>query len=187
MPEGTGDLETVGAKAGQYKIPISSAGQTTPIYLGEAETTRKIRKLVLTGEETWGMSGNIVYITNFGVVNLSYLICTHFPNEQNTGMWNGNNWVFQVDISQHGMTTKTEWTTYLQQQYAAGTPVTVWYVLSTEQPGIVNEPLMRIGDYTDTLSMEQAGAQIPTVNGSNTLDVLTTVKPSEVYIKYKGR
>lgn len=46
---------------------------------------------------------------------------------------------------------------------------------------------MKIGSYADSISKEQAGAQIPTVNGSNTLDVLTTVKPSEVYIKYKGR
>lgn len=32
-----------------YKIPISSANTTTPVYLGEVETTRKIKKLVLTG------------------------------------------------------------------------------------------------------------------------------------------
>ena len=53
MPQGTGDLEIVGAKAGQYKIPISSANTTTPVYLGEVETTRKIKKLVLTGDETF--------------------------------------------------------------------------------------------------------------------------------------
>ena len=75
---------------------------------------------------------------------------------------------------------------YLAQQYAAGTPVTVWYVLSTEETAVVNEPLMKIGDYADTLSMEQAGVRIPTANGSTTLDVETTVKPSEVYIKYRG-
>lgn len=45
---------------------------------------------------------------------------------------------------------------------------------------------MKIGDYTDTLSMEQAGVSIPTADGSTTLDVDTTVKPSEVYIKYLG-
>lgn len=49
MPQGTGNLETSGEKAGQYKIPILSAGQTAPIYLGEVDTTRNIRKLVLTG------------------------------------------------------------------------------------------------------------------------------------------
>lgn len=44
MPQGCGDLETVGTKAGQYKIPISSASTTTPVYLGEVETTRKVRR-----------------------------------------------------------------------------------------------------------------------------------------------
>lgn len=39
-----------------YKIPISSANATTPVYLGEVETTRKIKKLVLTGEEVWAKS-----------------------------------------------------------------------------------------------------------------------------------
>lgn len=75
---------------------------------------------------------------------------------------------------------------YLAQQYAAGTPVTVWYILANEQTAVVNEPLMKIGVYADSISMEQTGIEIPTINGSNTLDVLTTVKPSEVYIKYKG-
>lgn len=75
---------------------------------------------------------------------------------------------------------------YLAAQYSAGTPVTVWYVLAEPETAVVNEPLMRIGDYSDTLSMEQAGAQIPTANGSTTLDVETTVPPSEVYIKYRG-
>ena len=186
MPQGTGDLETSGAKAGQYKIPISSASTTTPIYLGEVQSTRKIKKLVLTGNEPWGTGGNRVYITNFGVANQSSLICTHFTNEQNTGMWNGNNWVFQVDISQHGITTKSEWVTYLQSQYAAGTPVTVWYVLAAEETAVVNEPLMSIGDYADTLSKAQAGVTIPTSNGSTTVDVETTVKPSEVSINYHG-
>ena len=34
---------------------------------------------------------------------------------------------------------------------------------------------------------EQAGVSIPTVEGSNVIDVLTTLKPSEIYLKYKGR
>ena len=87
-----------------------------------------------------------------------------------------------VDIVDNYATVE-DFKSYLQQQYAAGTPVTVWYVLTTEETGIVNEPLMRIGDYADEVSN---AATIPTNNGSNTFDVETTVKPSEVYIKYKG-
>jgi hypothetical protein len=75
---------------------------------------------------------------------------------------------------------------WLAAQYANGTPVTVWYVLAEPETGIVNEPLMKIGDYADTISMEQAGVQIPTLNGQTVIDVDTTLKPSEVYIKYQG-
>ena len=47
---------------------------------------------------------------------------------------------------------------------------------------------MKIGDYADTLSMEQAGVSIPTLNKPNNtvIDVETTLKPSEMYVKYNG-
>jgi hypothetical protein len=75
---------------------------------------------------------------------------------------------------------------YLAAQYAAGTPVTVWYVLAEPETAVVNEPLMKIGDYADTITMAQAGVTIPTVSGTNVLDMSSPVKPSEVYIKGKG-
>ena len=60
QPQECGDLETTGAHAGQYKTPISSASTTTPVYLGEVQTTRKIKKLVLTGNETgWAKNDSI--------------------------------------------------------------------------------------------------------------------------------
>lgn len=45
----------------------------------------------------------------------------------------------------------------------------------------VDEPL----GVSDNISMTDTGITIPTVNGSNTLSVGTTVQPSNVYIKYK--
>jgi len=184
MPQGCGDLETVGIKAGQHKIPISSANTTTPVYLGEVQTTRKIKKLVLTGEENWqaGTQNFYIFVTSQGAP-YSSAICTHANNSSINN--NGNAlWIKKVDFPD--TPTIDNFKSYLAAQYAAGTPVTVWYVLATETTGIVNEPLMKIGDYADTLSMEQAGVSVPTVAGSNTLDVLTPVKPSEVYIKYNG-
>jgi hypothetical protein len=195
MPQGTGDLETAGAKAGQYKIPILSANTTTPVYLGEVQTTRRIKKSVLTGKETviTSVVTNCVQIDAPDSVQGVTVYSSHFqsvvtvPTET---MRNGK--VFHAGGA--GMESLCFGTNsnpqtfkqWLSDRYSAGTPVTVWYVLATPTTGIVNEPLMKIGDYADTLSMEQAGVEIPTVNGSNTLDVLTTVKPSEVYIKYKG-
>jgi hypothetical protein len=182
------------------KIPISSAGQTTPIYLGEVETTRKIKKLVLTGEENdWRTSGGgAAQIFNHTIglyADLQpFAICNIFYQSNNAAGYNNSFDIVRssaigvIRFNNSGIASTTAaWKSYLAAQYAAGTPVTVWYVLDEPETGIVNEPLMKIGDYADTLSMDQAGVEIPTVNGSNTLDVDTTVKPSEVYIKYKGR
>ena len=200
IPQGTGDLETVGEKAGQYKIPISSAGQTTPIYLGEVETTRKVKKLVLTGEETgWqaaAASGgrNRFTLTITNAINADtanpFSMCTHLPLGVEGTTWNTDD-VYTIASSKIYMrltvqyNTLADFKTYLQQQYAAGTPVIVWYVLANPETAVVNEPLMKIGDYADSISMEQTGIEIPTINGSNTFDVDTTVKPSNVYIEYK--
>ena len=93
------------------------------------------------------------------------------------------------EISPDGYETKEEavvdFKSYLAQQYTNGTPVTVWYVLATETTGIVNEPLRKIGDYADTVSYEQSQVSIPTLHGNTVIDVETTLKPSQMYIKYK--
>lgn len=78
------------------------------------------------------------------------------------------------------------WKTFLADQYAAGTPVCVWYVLATPETRIVNEPLAKIGDYADELHSTDAGVSIPTVKGSNTLTVDTELQPSEMAITYRG-
>lgn len=186
-----------------YKIPISSANTTTPVYLGEVETTRRIRKLVLDGTESWTYesqySRSVLIRTDAyysGAVRTTPCNCSHYqpiydgrtidnvPNESIYITSSSGRTAFNIKSTD--FTSVTDFKAYLAAQYASGTPVTVWYVLTTEEKGIVNEPLMRIGDYADTLSMEQAGVQIPTANGSTTLDVETTVKPSEIYIKYRG-
>lgn len=185
-----------------YKIPFLSANTTTPVYLGEVESTRRIKKLVLTGEET--ISGDIGYNRFFFTiqdmrsegVRLTKLFCTHYQNisdgrpiadvPDNSIYTGGGADSQKVFIKTTYYTTVTDFKSYLQQQYANGTPVTVWYVLATPETAVVNEPLRKIGEYADTLSMEQAGVQIPTVKGSNTLDVETELKPSEIYIKYKS-
>ena len=46
----------------------------------------------------------------------------------------------------------------------------------------LNEPL---GE-NESISMNDTGVSIPTINGSNTLSVDTSVQPSSVYVKYKG-
>ena len=189
QPQGCGDLETVGAKAGQYKIPISSASTTTPVYLGEVESTRLIKKLVFDGTENWTnqtLNRKLVSIAKPSGIPVASvnLLSTHFvvtsSNNVTIGtFYVGGSWInFNYD-NDNDLDT---WKSYLAAQYAAGTPVTVWYVLATEETGIVNEPLMRIGDYADTVS----GITVQTITGKDTFDVETTLKPSEVSLSYTG-
>lgn len=195
MPQGCGDLETVGTKAGQYKIPILSASTTTPVYLGEVETTRRVMKLVLTGDENWSVKQTGEY-KNFSLslgangIRTFEEKSTHFQCIRITE--SGNTDVgFCIIASGLGLrirpenvstTSLDDFKTYLQQQYAAGTPVTVWYVLTSETTGIVNEPLMKIREYADEVS----GISIPTIAGADSFDVETTLKPSEASLNYTG-
>ena len=182
MPIGCGELETTGVHAGQYKLPILSNGVEYPIYLGEVETTRRIKKLVLTGEERWTQSTDKNFKSNLPKESIAWkgIFCSHFSKDQITY----NSKVLILRYNNTNFETSEEVKSYLAAQYAAGTPVTIWYVLAEPETGIMNEPLMKIGDYADTLNMEQAGVSIPTNKGSTTLDVDTTIKPSNVYIKY---
>lgn len=66
-------------------------------------------------------------------------------------------------------TTITDFKSYLAQQLTNGTPVTIWYPLATEEIGILNEPLRKIGDYADTIDSTQTSAQIPTTANSTTI------------------
>ena len=180
------------------KIPILSAGQTTNVYLGEVQTTRKVKKMVLTGnEQYWSASywsnAYVLYgapaitrpipVSNIGV-------CSHFVQMNGQVMQSGrfniqytaeSNRVV-IGFGRSDIPTLDDFKTYLQQQYANGTPVCVWYVLATPTTGIVNEPIRKISTYADEVS----GITIPTTVGANTVDVLTTLKPSEVSINYKG-
>ena len=171
------------------------------IYLGEVQTTRKIKKYAFTGSENWGTAGNNFYL---GTIendylrgqDINYAICSHYPTFPQTNVITNvpdknvsfsyattTQRLYLVDSSFNG--NLTDFKTYLQQQYAAGTPVTVWYVLATPTTAIVNEPIRKIGNYADTLSMEQAGVSIPTNKGNTVIDVLTELKPSQMYIKYQ--
>jgi hypothetical protein len=172
-----------------YKIPITCAGQTVPVNLGEAPTVRRIRKLVLTGEETFVNASTQTVSrlrTNFTqkamANNTALLFCSHYF--ANAGSRDG-----AVTLSSDGgtiyfgdnvhATDADTFKQYLREQYAAGTPVTVWYVLAEPETGIVNEPLAKIGDYADELS---STIPIPTVKGANVLTVDTTLPPSSMSI-----
>ena len=182
-----------------YKLPLTSAEQGVDIYLGEVQTTRRIKKLVLMGEETYdqynyqGTKG--IYVGD--ALNTSYLradgFCSHYPVYPRGGvntLWIGvnNNSLYFIGILDIlGISSVSDFKSYLAAQYAAGTPVTVWYVLVEPETAVVNEPLMKIGDYADTVSMEQAGVSIPTIEGTTVINYDGTPKPSQMYVKYQRK
>jgi hypothetical protein len=180
-----------------YKLPITVNGTESPIYLGEAQTTRKIKKVVLTGEETYYFSHSGVrkyswylYPEDIGTIEYTAFYCSHGATVTQV-----ENYVYgtvycdntiNLGIFPSTFNSQSDVRGWLAAQYSAGTPVTIWCVLAEQETGIVNEPLMKIGNYADTITMEQAGVTIPTVSGTNVLDMSSPVKPSEVYIKGKG-
>jgi hypothetical protein len=196
---GVGELETTGEHAGEYKIPISSGGVTTNIYLGSTQSTRKIKKLVLTGNESgWTISGtglfynltltdnprerDAVMSTHFAATSYEKLpIGTiRFGGSQESPT---NPLVFNYDDGAIGLEAFKSW---LATQYANGTPVTVWYVLATPEAASVNEPLMKIGDYADSITGSQSQISIPTTAGENSITFLTDIQPSQFEVPIEG-
>lgn len=192
-PQNIIDFAGVGAlDDGQYKISITCGGTTTPIYLGEVQSTRKIKKLVFDGtEEGWERSATragCFALRGLGTgVTEKAMYCTHATYVSTASQLTSNNTCYMgsdfnlwLDLFDE-QTNSDQFKEYLAQQYAAGTPITIWYVVPTPQTAVVNEPLMKIGNYADSISN---AASIPTAKGSNTLTVGTDIQPSQMYIKY---
>lgn len=192
-----------------YKLPPTVNGTEYPIYLGQVETTRQIKKLVLTGEENWQKSSSTsAYYCSDAKFGATYLhrqilatVCTHYKsviNAANTsGLSDGEMCLFastpdtslgtqEVYVKDNNIVDAAAFKTFLATQYANGTPVTIWYVLAEQETGIVNEPLHRIGDYADTVSFAQAEVAIPTSDGDNIISFGTAVKPSGMSATFRG-
>ena len=181
-----------------YKIPITCGGNTYNVFttaplrkigphadyeqlsVGEV---RKIRKLVLTGQETW-------YVWNlqsetlqrfYMIVDVSDAseyttegVCSHFRVTHSNSVESmrfsldrTNRYtqsLFVIERARLSTVDTAGFKAYLAQQYQNGTPVTVWYVLATEQTETVTAPT------------------ITPAKGANTLTVGTTLPPSEVSI-----
>lgn len=172
-----------------FYIPLTAASVTTPLYLGEVSTVRRVGKIVLTGAEDWGTDTNVGirrFYAFFSVLNNVTVRrgwCTHFKYQglnEYYSCYKASDSTRVYIFTDHVNTVK-DFKAWLASEYAAGHPVTIWYILASEQTGIVNEPLMKIGDYADELTTT---TPIPTAKGSNTLTVDTTVQPSEVSITY---
>ena len=65
-----------------YKLPLLSGSTPVDIYLGESQTTRQIKKLVLTGEEEWTRATNGTFygyfVTDYYNLESRITICSHY-------------------------------------------------------------------------------------------------------------
>ena len=170
-----------------YKIPILSGGTTTPVYLGEVQSTRNIYCMRL-------LNPSSVTTTSRGYYRLQFSIADHRAPAYTSGggvcnitTWDGNydNIGFVANnLTLYITQTISEWETLEgAKTWLNNNPVYVWYILLNAETGIVNEPIRKIGDYADSISNV---TQIPTTAGSQTFDVDTTLKPSEVQLAYHG-
>lgn len=195
VPSAPPDFEPYGCK-----LSITSPGQTRVIYLEQVQTTRRIKKAVLTGLESWLSSAGVFYtdqITDYLRTPETSCMCSHYPANPNVSqaseavygvsLFKTTATTSRLYICDDSLSTTDALKQYLSAQYAAGTPVTVWYVLATPETGIVNEPLCKIGTYADTLTSDQAGITIPTTDGSTTLSVDTALAPSRFEVKVHAK
>ena len=197
-----------------FKIPISSGGVTTNVYLGSTQTIRQIGKYIFDGSNifttqrsayrnntalfaTTVMTGT--GITNRPSMNNYFVVPSSGTNPQgldyacsgfHTSDLFSNYYYLRVPYDVIGMTdsnTDNEFITalnsWLSSLYNSDNPMIAYYALATAETAAVNEPLMKIGDYADTLSN---AASIPTTEGANSITVDTTVQPSEFTATWTG-
>ena len=165
--------------------------------------SRRIKKTTLTGSETItsvransnndayccalkysdiGMTDIIDYEGYMQEISYPKYISTHFVNKTvNNTFYNissgeiGANSSASVEdrnryiiICVSGLTTVQDYADWLTTQYNNGTPVEVYYIAATATETAITTP------------------DIPTIDGSNTFTVGTTVNPSAVSVSYVG-
>ena len=108
------------------------------LTLATGNCIRRIKKLVLDGTENYGTSGSNTWLI-LGTSSVDFrgtadgAVCSHVPLvlrsnfATNTCAWGGGQiGDFLINIDNKSVENLK---TYIAQQYASGTPVTVWYVL----------------------------------------------------------
>jgi len=168
---------------------------TTPVYIGSEPlhkigdyadyvdykrgvVVRRIKKLVIRGDETGlfnltgGFSACRIMVN---VLPNTYCFSSHFFSSSPVFSYYD---VLENSISVSGASSNiyanglfdsiASIREFFSNQYSAGTPVTVWYVLAEPE----EEPLENL-------------LPIQTIRGTNVLTADTTVQPSEMYIKGK--
>ena len=164
--------------------PIRKIGDYADTINSDGTVTRNIYKLIWTGAETgWRSVSGVCFNQEITpdylrVPNKNTLICTHYKSinqvSSASAVGDGQCSLYNTGGSQRmyfkdvNISSTDAFMQYLADQYAAGTPITVWYVLATAT--------------TESFTP----VTIPTSGTAQTFDVDTTLKPSEVSLTYHG-
>ena len=141
----------------------------------DGTVTRNVGVKVLNGTEDWQASGSSAYqflTTDMLSGNFQTGLCTHFDiisNVADFGIRLGatNARIYAYVTSQYA--TRSDWTTFLANQYAAGTPVIVIYPLATPTTESV------------------AGQSMSTTQGDNIAEITqASLSGLELEVKYKA-
>lgn len=174
-----------------WTIPLTCAGQTVPVYLGQVQTVRRIKCVDLgTLTYTKAGSGNFTATLGDGKIvgntQIAPAICSHFK-VVSANVYSSTPYSLCASINNQSSVSinKAGYEEMTAAEFkSAMSGVLLWYALNTEQTGIVNEPLCKIGNYADELSSTDAGISIQTVRGQNTLTIGTNLQPSKISITY---
>lgn len=122
------------------------------LNLATGACTRQIKKLVLTGNELWGKSGDGIY-AYFGFrlgdssSTFTTAVCTHYENVEVSKtspavgfMLTSSSRNLRIRTNDVENVTLNDFVSFLTQQYANGTPVTVWYVLAEPETETITVP-----------------------------------------------
>ena len=199
-PTECGDIVASGDYQGKYAIPIVCGGETNTIYVNTPickitatggnytdiistnTVTRWIYKKVFTGQEdNWRITGSSRIAMPLDILPLreAECVCSHYKGTKITAynsLTDGDCTTSTVgtgNVREFGLYDTTHNTldgfkTWVQQLYANNTPLTVWYVMSSQTTETITTPI------------------IPTVSGSNTFNVDTTLSPSSASVTYTG-
>ena len=173
--------------------PLRKIGDSVDIAPSTGTATRILAKQILTGTESVVYNGksspNQIYVvttaaSSAGTTTASNVISSHFETKTATSQTalggiamrsNGTDFLIGIGYDTLGLddtaTTaqvQTATKAWLADQYANGTPVTVWYVLPTATTESFTAP------------------SIPTSGSPQSFDVSTTLKPSEVSLTWHG-
>ena len=164
--------------------PIRKIGDSVDTAPSTGTASRTLGKYEFTGDESftyesaYSRFSTVFRSMKFEGVRLSHMYCSHyqviddgrpiadvpFDTIYSGGSTNAPALFFKTNA----YNTETDFKAYLAAQYAAGTPVTVWYVLATAQTESFTAPT------------------IPTSGTAQSFDVDTSLKPSEVSLTYHG-